>query len=116
MTLWIFSAWEICNMKWGCAKKVIIKSQGQFMYVSNFYESDVILKSVLNYCAAFWIHRPSVLGAIDAHLCKYILIKKYKCALTVIRTLATFKQTSQRKNVIVTTGQFVSVSFLFTTK
>ena len=27
---------------------------------------------------------------------------------------ATFKQTSQRKNVIVTTGQFVSVSSLFT--
>ena len=25
-------AWEICNMKWGFAKKVIIKSQRQFMY------------------------------------------------------------------------------------
>ena len=35
-------AWEICNMKWGFAKKAIIKSQRQFMYGSNFYESDVI--------------------------------------------------------------------------
>ena len=35
-------AWEICNMKWGFAKKVIIKSQRQFMYGSNFYGSDVI--------------------------------------------------------------------------
>ena len=34
-------AWEICNMKWGFAKKVIIKSQRQFMYGSNFYGSDV---------------------------------------------------------------------------
>ena len=33
--------WEICNMKWGFAKKVIIKSQRQFMYGSNFYVSDV---------------------------------------------------------------------------
>ena len=35
-------AWEIFNMKWGFAKKVIIKSQRQFMYSSNFYGSDVI--------------------------------------------------------------------------
>ena len=28
-------------MKWGFAKKVMIKSQRQFMYGSNFYESDV---------------------------------------------------------------------------
>ena len=34
-------AWEICNMKWGFAKKVLLKSQRQFMYGSNFYESDV---------------------------------------------------------------------------
>ena len=34
-------AWEICIIKWGFAKKVIIKSQRQFMYGSNFYESDV---------------------------------------------------------------------------
>ena len=34
-------AWEICNMKWGFAKKVKIKSQRQFIYGSNFYESDV---------------------------------------------------------------------------
>ena len=36
-------AWEICNMKWGFAKKVIIKSQRQFMYGSNFYGSDVTM-------------------------------------------------------------------------
>ena len=30
-------------MKWGFAEKVIIKSQRQFMYGSNFYESDVTL-------------------------------------------------------------------------
>ena len=36
-------AWEICNMKWGYAKKVIIKSQRQFLYGSNFYGSDVIM-------------------------------------------------------------------------
>ena len=35
-------AWEICNMKWGFAKKIIIKSKRQFMYGSNFYGSDVI--------------------------------------------------------------------------
>ena len=35
-------AWEICNMKWGFAKRVLLKSQRQFMYGSNFYESDVI--------------------------------------------------------------------------
>ena len=35
-------AWEICNMKLRFAKKVIIKSQRQFMYGSNFYGSDVI--------------------------------------------------------------------------
>ena len=29
-------------MKWGFAREVIIKSQRQFMYGSNFYESDVI--------------------------------------------------------------------------
>ena len=34
-------AWEISNMKWGFAKKVLIKSQRQFMYGSNFYETDV---------------------------------------------------------------------------
>ena len=34
-------AWEICNMKWRFAKKVIIKSQRQFMYDSNFYGSHV---------------------------------------------------------------------------
>jgi hypothetical protein len=28
-------------MKWEFAKKVIIKSQRQFMYGSNFYESDI---------------------------------------------------------------------------
>ena len=37
-------AWEICNMKWGFAKKVAIKSQRQFMPGSNFYGSDVITK------------------------------------------------------------------------
>ena len=36
MRIW----WEICNMKWGFAKKVITESQRQFMYGSNFYESD----------------------------------------------------------------------------
>ena len=30
-------------MKSGFAKKVIVKSQRQLMYGSNFYESDVIL-------------------------------------------------------------------------
>ena len=35
-------AWEICNMKWGFAKKVMIKSLRQFMYGSNFCGSDVI--------------------------------------------------------------------------
>ena len=30
-------AWEFCNVKWGFAKKVIIKSQRQLMYGSNFY-------------------------------------------------------------------------------
>ena len=34
-------AWKIPNMKWEFAKKVIIKSQRQFMYGSNFYVSDV---------------------------------------------------------------------------
>ena len=34
-------AWEICNMKWEFAKKVIIKPQRQFMYGLNFYVSDV---------------------------------------------------------------------------
>ena len=33
-------AWEICNLKWGFAIKVI-KSQRQFMYGSNFYGSHV---------------------------------------------------------------------------
>ena len=57
VTLWIFLdniivwapdilhlkvlAWEICNMKWGFAKEVIVKSQRQFMYGSNLSESDV---------------------------------------------------------------------------
>ena len=62
MTLWIFLdniivwapsiyfllkvlAWEICNMKWGFAKKVIIKSQRQFMYGSNFYGSEFMWDS-----------------------------------------------------------------------
>ena len=61
MTLWIFldniivwapsilhfKSLDMRNlqiMKWGFAKKVIIKSQRQFMYGSNFYESDVILQ------------------------------------------------------------------------
>ena len=35
-------AWEIYNMKWGFAKKVIIKSQWQHVHGSNFYESDII--------------------------------------------------------------------------
>ena len=30
-----------CNIKWGFSKQVIIKSQGQFMYGSSFYGSDV---------------------------------------------------------------------------
>ena len=61
-------AWEICNMKWGFAKKVIIKSQRQLMYGSNFYELDVkfvgllvhilrnvtILKLVLYVVKGFW--------------------------------------------------------------
>ena len=34
-------AWDICDMKWGFAKNVIIESQRQFMYGSNFYGSDV---------------------------------------------------------------------------
>ena len=34
-------AWEFCNMKWGFAKKVVIKSQRQFMYGSNCHGSDV---------------------------------------------------------------------------
>ena len=34
-------AWEICNMKWGFAIKVIIKSIQQFMYGLNFYGSDI---------------------------------------------------------------------------
>ena len=34
-------AWEICNMKWEFAKKVIIKSQRQFMYGSNFCGLDI---------------------------------------------------------------------------
>ena len=34
-------AWEICSMKWGFAKKVMIKLQRRFMNGSNFYESDV---------------------------------------------------------------------------
>ena len=38
-------AWENWNMKWGFAKKVIIKSQRQFIYGSNFYESGVTTKS-----------------------------------------------------------------------
>ena len=37
-------AWEISNMKWGFTKKVIIKSQKQFMYGSNFHGSDVNIK------------------------------------------------------------------------
>ena len=36
--------WEICNMKWVFAKKVIIKSQRQIMCGSNFYGSDVIYR------------------------------------------------------------------------
>ena len=43
-----FIAWEICSMKWGFAKKVIIKSQRQFMYGSNFYGSDVIWWTIRN--------------------------------------------------------------------
>ena len=38
-------AWEICNMKWGFSKKVMIKSQKQFMYGSNFCGSDVTYKT-----------------------------------------------------------------------
>ena len=45
-------AWEICNMKWWFAKKVIIKSQRQFMYGSNFYGSDVNVASMhMNMCS-----------------------------------------------------------------
>ena len=45
-------AWETCNLKWGFAKKVIIKSQRQFMYGSNFYGSDVNVASMhMNMCS-----------------------------------------------------------------
>ena len=47
--------------------------------------------------------------ALLAHIRKSLINKR---ATIIIRTLTTFKQTSQRKNVIVTTGQFVSVSLL----
>ena len=40
-TYFLILAWEICNMKWEFAKKVIIKSQRQFTYGSIFYESDI---------------------------------------------------------------------------
>ena len=43
-------AWEICNMKRGFDKKVILKSQRQFMYGSNFYESDFTSKSAAFRC------------------------------------------------------------------
>ena len=33
-------AWDICNMKWRFAKKVMAKAQIQFMYGLDFYESD----------------------------------------------------------------------------
>ena len=46
-------AWEICNMKWGFAKKVIIKSQRQFSYGSNFYESDVMYILPLSWVTLF---------------------------------------------------------------
>ena len=36
-------------MKLGFAKKVIIKAQGQFMYGSNFYGSDVSHKTFVQY-------------------------------------------------------------------
>ena len=45
--------WEICNMKWGFAQKVIIKSQRQFMYGSNFYGSDVTSKCYSHFCVSF---------------------------------------------------------------
>ena len=39
-------AWEIFNIIWGFAKKVIIKSQRPFMYGSNFYASDVTYQAI----------------------------------------------------------------------
>ena len=52
--IWMVLAWEICN-KGGCAKKVIIKSQRQFMYGSIFYGSDVIIQLLYQYCFTFHI-------------------------------------------------------------
>ena len=37
--------WEICNMKWVFAKKVIIESQRQFMYGSNFSDEPNLSES-----------------------------------------------------------------------
>ena len=41
-------AWEICNVKWGFARKVIVKPQRQFMYGSIFYGSDIMYNDFVN--------------------------------------------------------------------
>ena len=37
-------AWEIFNMNQEFAKKAIIKSQWQFIFATNFYETDVMYR------------------------------------------------------------------------
>ena len=96
MTLWIFwiilfygrlvyfilkvFAWEICSMKWGFVKKVIIMSQRQFMYNSYFYGSDV-RKCI---CTATLKHWPS----INNHFFFFLFqLKEAKSDKTVIAFL-----------------------------
>ena len=72
-------AWEICNLKWGFAKKVIIKSERQFMYGSNFYESDVRIKLCnVSLCIARILHVAILIMKILNHPCYPIKTDKSK--------------------------------------
>ena len=77
-------AWEICNMKWGFTIKIIIKSQKQFLYCSNFYESDVIKSSII---------KPSKL--MNFH--HYVPWKKFRMTWTSLMLLVKIVTQGRRK-------------------
>ena len=77
-------AWEICIMKWGFTIKMIIKSQKQFLYCSNFYESDVIKSSII---------KPSKL--MNFH--HYVPWKKFRMTWTSLMLLVKIVTQGRRK-------------------
>ena len=81
-------AWKICNMKWGFPKKFITESQRQFMYGSNFYESDVRWEKKISWCFNSTFRRLSRCSAY-VHMTQninYLDLKKLDKLKIAIRT------------------------------